>query len=157
ATLEARAVAALAAGMILPTLDADAAARLAEAEGLVTHLTSLVLVDEESAAQQSIPATRKVALPAPATRQAHAVYSLHEDVDRFAAPAAPAAPIAKLRSPSDEDDAAPFISRGRSTGLRDRKARASIPREMGPNGPDVPLLRRLTGMFGNSGPARSGA
>src|SRR5262249_31187102 len=46
ATVDGRAVAALCAGLALPALDAEAATRLAVAEGLVTHLTSLVLVDE---------------------------------------------------------------------------------------------------------------
>jgi hypothetical protein len=45
--------------------DTESAARFAETEGLVTHLTSLVLVDESGTVQQGIPATRKVALPAP--------------------------------------------------------------------------------------------
>lgn len=62
-----RAVAAYAASLKLSSLDEKAAAQLAEAEGLVTHLTSLILVDEEGVAQQGIPAMRKVALPAPAT------------------------------------------------------------------------------------------
>lgn len=65
ATLEGRAVAAVAASLLLPTLPEEAAGALAEAEGLVTHLVSLVLVDEESAAQTGIPATRKIALPTP--------------------------------------------------------------------------------------------
>jgi hypothetical protein len=43
---ERRAVAALAASVALPALDSESAARFAESEGLVTHLTSLVLVDE---------------------------------------------------------------------------------------------------------------
>lgn len=60
----ARAVAALAASLALPCLGSEEAAALAEAEGLVTHLTSLVLVDEASEVQAGIPATRKVALPA---------------------------------------------------------------------------------------------
>ena len=41
-----RAVAALAASFALPAFETESAAQLAEAEGLVTHLTSLVLVDE---------------------------------------------------------------------------------------------------------------
>ena len=65
--IEARAVAALAASIVMPTLSDEEAAVLAEAEGLVTHLTSLVLVDEASVAQPGIPGTRKIALPTPAT------------------------------------------------------------------------------------------
>ena len=62
-TVDSRAVAALAASLVLPALDAEAAAALAEAEGLVTHLTSLVLVDEAGAAQEGLPGARKVLLP----------------------------------------------------------------------------------------------
>jgi hypothetical protein len=36
-------------------------------EGLVTHLTSLILIDEAATQEASIPATRKVALPTPRT------------------------------------------------------------------------------------------
>jgi hypothetical protein len=57
----------MAASLALPVLDAERAAQLAEAEGLVTHLTSLVLIDEVGEAQQGIPANRKIALPRPAT------------------------------------------------------------------------------------------
>ena len=64
-TVERRAVAALVASLALPAFDTESAARFAETEGLVTHLTSLVLVDESGTVQQGIPATRKVALPAP--------------------------------------------------------------------------------------------
>ncbi len=67
-TGERRAVAALAASVVLPSLDTESASQLAESEGLVTHLTSLVLVDESGAVQQGIPATRKVALPTPHLR-----------------------------------------------------------------------------------------
>jgi hypothetical protein len=56
----------MAASLALPVLDEERAAMLAETEGLVTHLTSLVLVDEEGNVQEGIPATRKIALPRPA-------------------------------------------------------------------------------------------
>jgi hypothetical protein len=65
--LQARAVAAIAASMALPALDEERAAQLAEAEGLVTHLTSLVLVDEVGEAQDGVPAARKIALPRPSS------------------------------------------------------------------------------------------
>jgi hypothetical protein len=64
--LRHRNVAAMAASLALPVLDEERAAALAEAEGLVTHLTSLVLVDEAGEAQQGVPANRKIALPDPA-------------------------------------------------------------------------------------------
>jgi hypothetical protein len=51
----------------LPGLEEAIAAALAEAEGIVWHLTSLVLVDEAAEAQQGIPAQRKVPLMTPGT------------------------------------------------------------------------------------------
>jgi hypothetical protein len=60
-----RAVAAIATSLALPALDEVRAAQLAEAEGLVTHLTSLVLVDEAGAVQEGVPANRKIPLPRP--------------------------------------------------------------------------------------------
>jgi hypothetical protein len=67
-----RAVAAYVASLKMAQLPEAEAASLAEAEGLVTHLTSLILVDEEGAAQSGLPAMRKVALPSPATFQPRA-------------------------------------------------------------------------------------
>jgi|SRR5665213_395545 len=66
-TIEARAVAAFSASLALPALDVENAVQLAETEGLVTHLTSLVLVDEAATIQEGIPGTRKVPLPTPRT------------------------------------------------------------------------------------------
>ena len=68
ASVMERAVAAYAAYLLLPSLPEEAAAALAEAEGLVSHLTSLVLVDMAGATQETLPETRKVALPTPATQ-----------------------------------------------------------------------------------------
>jgi len=62
-----RAVAAVAASLVLPALAPEIAGELAQSEGLVTHLTSLVLVDEEGTRQEGIPVTRKVPLPCPRT------------------------------------------------------------------------------------------
>jgi hypothetical protein len=61
--LTLRAVAAMAASLALPAMATESAVALAEAEGLVTHLTSLILIDEAATQQDSVPATRKVALP----------------------------------------------------------------------------------------------
>jgi len=71
-----RSVAAMAASLALPVLDEERAAQLAEAEGLVTHLTSLVLVDEAGEAQEGVPANRKIALPRPSTASA-GMYMAH--------------------------------------------------------------------------------
>lgn len=60
-----RAVAAMAAWLRLPGLPEPEAGRLAEATGLVTHLTSLVLVDEAGAVQDDLPATRRIPLATP--------------------------------------------------------------------------------------------
>ena len=73
-----RAVAAFAASLALPALDEERAAALAEAEGLVTHLTSLILVDEAGEAQEGLPATRKIALPTP--RMAYAAAPMAEAI-----------------------------------------------------------------------------
>jgi hypothetical protein len=61
----ARTVGAYAAWLALPGMEEADAAALAEAEGIVSHLTSLVLVDEAAEAQDAIPAQRKVALSTP--------------------------------------------------------------------------------------------
>lgn len=50
-------------------MEEQAAERLAVGEGLVTHLTSLVLVDEEGASQTRLPVIRKLLLPSPRTYQ----------------------------------------------------------------------------------------
>jgi len=110
---DGRAVAAFCAGLALPALDAEAATQLAVAEGLVTHLTSLVLVDEAGAAQEGIPASRKIALPTPRTAMAMAlppapIANLNEDAFHEAPPAF-AAP-----APAPKPGAAPiFVRRGR--------------------------------------------
>ena len=65
--LLARAAGALVAGLRLTTLGEEEAAVLAEQEGLVTHLTSLVLVDHDGKAVDDIPLMRKVQLPEPRT------------------------------------------------------------------------------------------
>jgi hypothetical protein len=95
-------VAALAAASALPGLSEDRAAALAEAEGLVTHLTSLVLVDEAGSVQERIPMTRKVSLEAPAV--AGMMQSRRAMPDGAAAGGAPAAraaaaPLARMRCP----------------------------------------------------------
>jgi hypothetical protein len=64
-SLQQRAVAAYAAHLRLAELDAPAATKLAVAEGIVSHVTSLVLVDEAGQIQHDVPASRKIALASP--------------------------------------------------------------------------------------------
>jgi hypothetical protein len=60
---DGHAVAAFCAGLAIPLLDEARAAELAEREGLVCHLTSLILVDEAGEISNGLPANRKIALP----------------------------------------------------------------------------------------------
>lgn len=78
-----RAVAVAAASFLLPTLDKEQATALAEREGIVSHLTSLVLVDEAGATQETLPAQRPVALPEPA------IYACHLPAPEVCRPGAP--------------------------------------------------------------------
>ena len=64
-----RSVAAVAAALAVAYMDEENAVALAEAEGIVCHLTSLVLVDEQGQAQEGIPAHRKIATTTPRTSQ----------------------------------------------------------------------------------------
>jgi hypothetical protein len=51
--------------LAIPLMADAAAAKFAEAEGIVCRLTSLVLVDEAGERREGVPATRKVELAAP--------------------------------------------------------------------------------------------
>jgi hypothetical protein len=64
ATPEARMIGATAAMLAIPLMPQAAATELAEREGIACHLTSLVLVDEAGERQATLPAMRKIALPA---------------------------------------------------------------------------------------------
>jgi hypothetical protein len=104
-TVETRAVAALAAALLLPALTEEEAARLAEAEGLVTHLTSLILVDEAGTVVEGIPATRKVPLPAPRTAMRHVLLDAGAVEPRYLRAMAPQHLVTMPR-PADEPAAA---------------------------------------------------
>ena len=79
ASLFSHAVAAIAARLLMPSLADEKAAALAEAEGLVSHLTSLVLIDEASVQQNTLPVTRKIPLATPAIA---AMYALSDPMPR---------------------------------------------------------------------------
>ena len=116
ATIESRAVAALAASLALPALDAEGAAALAKSEGLVTHLTSLVLVDDAGAVQEGLPGARKVLLPAPRTA------AMAMPVDFM-----PLAEDAPMRSRAMMRRMSPAPS-GRASESQGRRAAVAIPR-----------------------------
>jgi hypothetical protein len=94
ATAEARQIGATAAMLAIPLMQESEAKTLAESEGVVCHLTSLVLVDEAGVRHEGLPAVRKVALSAPAMARAMAMPV--GMLDRSAAPAA--APAASRSS-----------------------------------------------------------
>jgi hypothetical protein len=85
-TAEARQIGATAAMLAIPLMQEGEAKALAESEGVVCHLTSLVLVDEAGVRHEGLPAVRKVALAAPA--MARAIAMPVGMLDRSAAPAA---------------------------------------------------------------------
>lgn len=60
-----RAAVAVASALIVSCGEQALASKVAATEGIVSHLTSLVLVDEASSTQEALPALRKVALASP--------------------------------------------------------------------------------------------
>ena len=72
------AISAFVASLLLPTLDEQDAVELAQREGLVCHLTSLLLVDESGVVHCGLPATRKIPLMTPATQVAHRASSVRD-------------------------------------------------------------------------------
>lgn len=116
-TAEARQIGATAAMLAIPQMQESEAKALAESEGVVCHLTSLVLVDEAGVRHEGLPAVRKVALAAPAmARMAMPVGML----DRSAAPAA--APAAS-RSSGRVGVLRRYLTGGTGAGLRGMIAR----------------------------------
>ncbi len=71
ASVRERAVGALAASLLLPLLPEEIAAVLAEKHNLVTHLTSLVLVDHDARPVDELPTARKLRLPSPRTQSSN--------------------------------------------------------------------------------------
>ncbi len=85
----ARAVGAYAASLAMATMDEGAAEELAAAEGLVTHLTSLVVVDETVQADATLPTTVKISLADPRTAASHGGIVLHRMPDVASSPPMP--------------------------------------------------------------------
>jgi len=78
---------AVGASLIVSSVAGDVAAQYAEEVGIVSHLTSLVLVDEAGATQEALPSMRKVALSQSASSlrmsaaPADTYFDLSDDVD----------------------------------------------------------------------------
>jgi hypothetical protein len=147
-SIAVRAVAALAASLRLPTLGTAEAAQLAEAEGLVTHLTSLVLVDEHGATQETIPASRKVPLATPATAGlAAGRASIPREMGYFAsspasapvAACAPPAGVLACEAPTRSREIEQAMRREEQQSLRRSEARGRFSPAAEPK-----LLRRLS-------------
>ena len=73
---DARVIGAVAVSLALPSLPEETAGALAEAHGLVTHLTSLVLVDDAGTIQDAVPAQRQVPLMTPGVMDVSASFDL---------------------------------------------------------------------------------
>jgi hypothetical protein len=112
-TAEARQIGATAAMLAIPLMQEGEAKALAESEGVVCHLTSLVLVDEAGVRHEGLPAVRKVALAAPAMARAMVAMPVGM-LDRSAAPAA--APAAS-RSTGRAGVLRRYLTGGTSAGL----------------------------------------
>jgi hypothetical protein len=66
-SLADRQIGATAAALAMPLMNEKPAAKLAAEEGIVTHLTSLVLIDETGERCAGLPARRKILLASPAS------------------------------------------------------------------------------------------
>jgi hypothetical protein len=140
ASVAARQIGATAVALAIPLMNKTDAATLAEAEGIVTHLTSLVLVDEAGERSAGLPASRKVALSSPRS----ALLSM-ASLGGFAAiapasarPAAPRAAVERrflsLDGPGVCDDDSEWGSRAPSP---------PPPRPASPAAPAAPQLSRF--------------
>src|SRR5215470_14094454 len=118
ASAEARLIGATAAMLAIPLMQEEAAAKLAESEGVVCHLTSLVLVDEAGVRHEGLPAVRKVALAAPAMARAMAM-----PVGMLGRSAAPAAAPAASRSTGRVGVLRRYLTGGTGPGLHGMIAR----------------------------------
>jgi hypothetical protein len=127
ATPEARLIGATAAMLAIPLMPEAAAAELAAREGIVCHLTSLVLVDEAGTRHEGAPATRKVALSTPRTSHAGAVLACMAPPDDFA-------PMPRSR---------PAIERRLGAALGRRNAASSVAPKPAVNRPQINLGRAL--------------
>lgn len=136
------AVAAFSASLALPMLEAKGAAKLAEEEGIVSHLTSLILVDHNGKRQSGLPAMRKIAAPRAATPRA-SKRSVRSTASR--APALRALYSAAPEVGVDRATSRQKFSHGRSKSviIEPRRKRAAIAASRPSNGKLDQLFARL--------------
>lgn len=72
-----KAATAVAASLVVNCATPEFAAQYAASEGIVSHLTSLVLVDEVGDTQSELPTMRKIALPKTSSATAMHMYAAH--------------------------------------------------------------------------------
>ena len=78
-----KAATAVAASLVVNCATPEFAAQYATSEGIVSHLTSLVLVDEVGDTQSELPTMRKIALPKTANATAMHMYAAHDSSAMF--------------------------------------------------------------------------
>ncbi len=125
----AHAVAAYAASLAVTCSEKETAADIALGEGLVTHLTSLVLTDTDGERQSGLPATRKITLPTPRAAAYHSPGAVHGPLKAYGPPPpdaighsmptlyAPPASMPEPDWPIDWDTMAPGLAQGNLQGL----------------------------------------
>lgn len=78
-----KAATAVAASLVVNCAVPEFAAQYAASEGIVSHLTSLVLVDEVGDTQSELPTMRKIALPKTSSKSAMRMSAVHESSAMF--------------------------------------------------------------------------
>lgn len=121
-----RAAVAVASALIVSCGEQALASKVAAEEGIVSHLTSLVLVDEASSTQEALPALRKVALPSADVMYSACYDSIDASEDRF-------------MSASSQMASPPLFERS----MRYSRPRAMISPSRGPASP-APLARKAS-------------
>ena len=78
-----KAATAVAASLVVNCATPEFAAQYAASEGIVSHLTSLVLVDQVGDTQSELPTMRKIALPKTSSKSAMRMSAVHESSAMF--------------------------------------------------------------------------
>ena len=118
-----KAATAVAASLVVNCASPEFAAQFAVSEGIVSHLTSLVLVDEVGDTQSELPTMRKIALPKTSSANAMHMSAAYES-DSMYEPASLGADSSSYSAVSDSIEFLPSSSPKR--GLSDRRTFKSL-------------------------------